>query len=200
MTFGFEPELAAVVRARVKDKLAVEPIEDFRIDFEDGYGIRTDAEEDGHARTVAQEVAAADAAGLLPPFVGIRIKALSAEMHARSLRTLDLFVTASVRAGRGLPQNFVVTIPKIMTPAHVTAVATMCVALENRLKLRRNSIALELMIETPQSILAADGSSPLRSLVAAGNGRVRGAHFGDLRLHRPLRHHVVVAEYAPCGV
>jgi citrate lyase beta subunit len=177
-TFGFEPELAAVVRARVEDKLAVEPIEDFRIDFEDGYGIRTDAEEDGHARTVAQEVAAADAAGLLPPFVGIRIKALSAEMHARSLRTLDLFVTALSRAGRGLPENFVVTIPKVMTPAHVTAVATMCAALEHRLKLRRNSVALELMIETPQSILGPDGSSPLRALVAAGNGRVRGAHFG----------------------
>ena len=110
--------------------------------------------------------------------VGIRIKALSAEMHARSLRTLDLFVTALSRAGRGVPQNFVVTIPKVMTPAHVTAAAAMCGALENRLKLRRNSIALELMIETPQSILAADGSSPLRSLVAAGNGRVRGAHFG----------------------
>ncbi len=27
-----------------------EPVEDFRIDFEDGYGIRPDAEEDGHAR------------------------------------------------------------------------------------------------------------------------------------------------------
>ena len=177
-TFGFDPELAAVVHARVKDKLAVEPIEDFRIDFEDGYGIRTDAEEDGHARTVAQEVAAAHAAGLLPPFIGIRIKALSPEMHARSMRTLDLFVTTLVRAGRSLPQNFAVTIPKIVAPAHVTAVARMCAALEHRLKLPRNSIALELMIETPQSILDAEGSSAVRSLVAAGNGRVRGAHFG----------------------
>jgi hypothetical protein len=34
------------------------------------------------------------------------------------------------------------------------------------------------MIETPQSILAADGTSALRGLVAAGRGRVRGAHFG----------------------
>ena len=176
--FGLDLDLAAVVRARVKDKLAAEAIEDFRIDFEDGYGIRTDAEEDGHARSVAQEVAAAYAAKLLPPFIGIRIKALSPEMYARSLRTLDLFVTTLARASRRLPPNFAVTIPKVMTPAHVTAVAALCAALERRLKLPPNSIALEIMIETPQSILAADGSSAPRSLVAAGRGRVRGAHFG----------------------
>ena len=177
-TLGFDPELAAIVRARVKDKLAVEPVEDFRIDFEDGYGIRTDAEEDAHARSAALEVAAAHTAGLLTPFIGIRIKALSPEMHARGLRTLDLFVTTLARASRSLPQNFAVTIPKIATPAHVTAVVRMCAAIEHRLKLPRCSIALELMIETPQSILGPDGSSPLRSLVAAGGGRVRGAHFG----------------------
>ena len=34
------------------------------------------------------------------------------------------------------------------------------------------------MIETPQSILAPDGTFALRALVAAGGGRVRGAHFG----------------------
>src|SRR6185503_21158363 len=50
--------------------------------------------------------------------------------------------------------------------------------LERRLKLKPNTIQLELMIETPQSILAPDGRSPLRSLVAAGKGRVRSAHLG----------------------
>jgi hypothetical protein len=34
------------------------------------------------------------------------------------------------------------------------------------------------MIETPQSILAADGTSALRPLIAAGRGRINGAHFG----------------------
>ena len=37
------------MRARVVDKLKREPIEDYRLDFEDGYGTRPDAEEDGHA-------------------------------------------------------------------------------------------------------------------------------------------------------
>ena len=40
---------ADTVYARVRDKLEREPVEDFRIDFEDGYGNRPDAEEDGHA-------------------------------------------------------------------------------------------------------------------------------------------------------
>src|SRR5262245_23002363 len=41
--------LAAKIYDRVVDKLRREPVEDFRIDFEDGYGNRPDEEEDGHA-------------------------------------------------------------------------------------------------------------------------------------------------------
>ena len=172
--------LAGTIRTRVVEKLRREPVEDFRIDFEDGYGNRPDDEEDRHAQSAAEEVATAHAAGTLPPFIGIRIKPMSRELHARSLRTLDLFVTALARATRGrLPPNFVITIPKLMTTAHVSAVARACDALERRLALRPSGmLKLELMIETPQSILAPDGSSALRALVEAGRGRVTGAHFG----------------------
>ncbi len=174
-----EGGFADTVRDRVVDKLRREPVEDFRLDFEDGYGNRPDAEEDGHAESAAQQVAAGMAAGTLPPFIGIRIKPMSKELHGRSLRTLDLFVSALARAGkRRLPANFAITIPKVMTPAHVVAVARACAALERRLKLAPQSLRLELMIETPQSILAPDGTSALRALVSAGGGRVRAAHFG----------------------
>ena len=170
---------ATTVRARIVEKLRREPVEDFRIDFEDGYGNRVDAEEDGHAASAAREVAAGLKAGTLPPFIGIRIKPLSKELHRRSLRTLDIFVTTMVGATRGkLPPNFVITIPKLMSPGHVTAVASACAGLERRLKLKKGALKLELMIETPQSIIAADGTSALRPLVAAGGGRVTGAHFG----------------------
>ena len=183
-TFGQALDLGAdvdpaVVRARVVEKLQREPVEDFRIDFEDGYGNRVDAEEDGHARSVAEEVAAGFKAGTLPPFIGIRIKPLSKELHGRSLRTLDLFVSTMVRAaGKKLPSNFVITVPKLMAPGQVAAVAASCGVLEKKLKLRAGALKLELMIETPQSILAPDGTSALRALVAAGGGRVTGAHFG----------------------
>ncbi len=177
---GFTADVdASTVRSRVVDKLRREPVEDFRIDFEDGYGNRIDTEEDGHAGAAAAEVAAGMKRGTLPPFIGIRIKPLSKELHGRSLRTLDIFMTTLARAtGRKLPQNFVVTIPKLMAPGQVSAVAAACAALERRLRLKKGEIRLELMIETPQSILASDGTSALRALVAAGDGRVTGAHFG----------------------
>jgi citrate lyase beta subunit len=177
---GFSPDVdAAVVRRRIVEKLRREPVEDFRIDFEDGYGNRPDSEEDGHAVSVAREVAQGATDGSLPPFIGIRIKPMSRELHRRSLRTLDLFVTTLAKASRGaLPGNFVITVPKVMTGAHVAAVAAACASLERRVKLANGTLRLELMIETPQSILAPDGTSNLRALVAAGNGRVSGAHFG----------------------
>ena len=172
------PGLAETVRARVVDKLSREPVEDYRLDFEDGYGTRSDAEEDGHAASAAGEVAAGMAAETLPPFVGIRIKPLSRELQARSLRTLDIFVTTLVKMARRLPANFAVTATKVMTPAHVSVLARRCSALERRLRLKRHAIQLELMIETPQAILAPDGGVALPALVRAGGGRVRGAHFG----------------------
>ena len=178
---GLSPKnllLAERVYARVREKLEREPVEDFRIDFEDGYGTRADAEEDGHVRAAAQEVAAGIKDATLPPFIGIRIKPLSRELHARSLRTLDIFVTTVVKAARRLPDNFAVTLTKVMAPEHVSAAARACAALERRLRLKRGAIRLELMIETPQAILAPDGSCALPRLVRAGAGRVRSAHFG----------------------
>jgi citrate lyase beta subunit len=173
------PQFAETIYSRIVDKLRREPVEDFRIDFEDGYGNREDEEEDGHAQSAAKQVAAGLEAGTLPPFIGIRIKPMSTELHARSLRTLDIFVTElSTATRRRLPPNFRVTIPKIMAAGQVAAVAQACGALERRLRLPAGVLRLELMIETPQSIFAPDGSSVLRMLVAAGRGRITGAHFG----------------------
>ena len=174
-----DPALAAVIRARVADKLQREPIEDYRLDFEDGYGIRPDEEEDGHAQAAAAEIAAGGRAGTLPPFIGIRLKPLSRELHGRSLRTLDLFVTALAREARKeVPDGFVVTLPKIVAAGQVSAVARTCAALERRLGLRAGVLKIELMIETPQAIVGDAGRVPLRELVGAGEGRVTAAHFG----------------------
>jgi Domain of unknown function (DUF6986) len=172
-------EFAKRIHSRVIEKLQREPIEDLRIDFEDGYGNRPDGEEDGHAQSTAEDLVRGAEAGTLPPFIGIRLKPLSQELQGRSLRTLDLFVTTVARAAtkRLMPDLFI-TIPKVMMPGHVAAVARACDRLERRLGLDRGALKLEIMIETPQSILAVDGSSALRGLVSAGGGRVTGAHFG----------------------
>ena len=171
--------LMETVRERVVAKLRQEPVEDYRLDFEDGYGERSGAEEDGHAQSAAREVASAFTSRTLPPFVGIRIKPMTQERYARALRTLDLFVTTVVReSGGALPSPFVVTLPKILTASHVTAVVRACDALERSLRLRAGAIGLELMIETPQAILGADGTVAIPALIAAGAGRVGSVHFG----------------------
>src|SRR3989440_8156262 len=109
-----DKRLAQKVYDRVVEKLKREPVEDFRLDFEDGYGNRPDAEEDGHAASSALEVAQSFATKSLPPFIGIRIKPLNEDLRTRSIRTLDIFVTTLLGETNGkLPDNFVITVPKV---------------------------------------------------------------------------------------
>jgi citrate lyase beta subunit len=172
-------ELAATIHARVLEKLRREPVEDFRADFEDGYGNRPDAEEDGHAEAAAREMAAGMAAGTLPPFAGIRIKPFNEEMRERSLRTLDLFLTTLAReTGGRLPEGFVVTLPKVTVPGQVATLADIFDRLEPALGLPAGALQLEIMVETPQAILDDQGSSPLPRMARAARGRCVAAHFG----------------------
>jgi citrate lyase beta subunit len=161
---GLPDGIALAVYDRVREKLAREPVEDFRIDFEDGYGIRPDAEEDGHAVEAARQLAR----GAQCPFIGIRIKALS----ERALRTLELFLTALGQ----LPPGFVVTLPKVSHPGQLSALVDSLEQLEAKLGL--SPISIEAMIELPQNILDAQGISMLPALRTAARGRLRGAHFG----------------------
>jgi hypothetical protein len=170
--------LAHAVYARVTAKLAKEAVEDFRIDFEDGYGSRADAEEDGHAVAAAEEVAKGIAQNSLPPFIGIRIKPFTEELRARSFRTVDVFLTSLVAAGKGLPQNFVVTLPKVTIPEQVTALVDLFDVFEEKLKLPKGSLKCEIMIETTQSVFDARGEVTMSHLVDAGRGRIVAAHFG----------------------
>lgn len=161
------------------ERLRREPVEDFRADFEDGYGNRPDAEEDGHAQAAAREMAAGFAAGTLPAFIGIRIKPFTEELRERSIRTLDLFLTTLVRATGGrLPGNFLITLPKVTIPEQVAALADLFDLLEPALGLAKDSLRLEIMVETPQSILDSEGRCPLPKLAEAGRGRCVAAHFG----------------------
>ena len=171
--------LAYTIYSRVREKLGREPVEDFRIDFEDGYGNRPDAEEDGHAQSAAIEVAKGMEAGTLPPFIGIRIKPFNEELRARSMRTLDIFVSTVLDQASGkLPANFVVTLPKITTPEQVSALADIFDLLEKQNGLAAGSLKLEMMIETTQSIINYEGRINLPLLLEAARGRCTAAHFG----------------------
>lgn len=171
--------LAHAIYARVKEKLTREPVEDFRIDFEDGYGNRPDKEEDGHAASAAGEVVKGMNDGTLPPFIGIRIKPFTEELRARSMRTLDIFVSTVLdQSGGRLPNNFVVTLPKITIPEQVTALADLFDRMEQSCGLAAGSLKLEMMIETTQSIIDSEGRISLPRLLKAARGRCTAAHFG----------------------
>ena len=174
-----DERFAQRVYDRVIEKLRREPVEDFRLDFEDGYGNRADAEEDGHAASAASEVAQSFATKNLPPFIGIRIKPLNEDLRVRGIRTLDIFVTTLLQETDGkLPDNFVITVPMVQIPAHVTAAIRLFEILERKNGLLAGALKIELMIETPQAIINERGEIGLMSLVDATEGRCGSVHFG----------------------
>jgi len=160
---------------RVLAKLEREPIEDLRIDFEDGYGARSDDEEDTAARDAAAVLAQWVADGDAPPFHGIRFKSLEQRTRARGLRTLSIFLEALADEG-GLTNGFVVTLPKVTSVDQVEAMTWAAECLESELGLA--PLQFELQIEAPQAILGGNGSALVAKMIHAAGGRCSGLHFG----------------------
>lgn len=171
-------ETLDTIHSRVREKLEREPVEDYRVDFEDGYGNRPDDVEDGHAVAVGEALAKGMAENTLSPFIGIRIKTLTEELRARSVRTLDLVVSTLVRRVGRLPEHFVITIPKVVIAEQVRYVVAVLKELERALSLPDDTLRFELMVETPQIIIDNTGRSLLPQLVELCEGRLSGAHFG----------------------
>lgn len=164
---------------RIVEKLRREPVEDFRIDFEDGYGNRPDADEDGHAESTAIELARGMKAKTLPPFIGIRIKPLNDELHKRSVRTLQIFLRTLLKhSRRKLPENFFITLPKVTVPEQVTTLVRLFEDIESGNSLSAGTLKMELMVETPQSIINHSGENSLPLLIKAAKGRCTAAHLG----------------------
>lgn len=175
--------LANEVFTRVNKKLAEEPIEDYRIDFEDGYGNRTDEEEDQQAKIAAAEVALAMERGTLPPFIGIRLKPLTEELKRRSVRTLEIFLSSLLeKTGGKLPENFLITLPKVIIKEQVTAFDEILCLLERANDLPERSLKIEFMIEQAQAFINDDGECTLRSIVRESQGRCFGMNLGTYDL------------------
>lgn len=176
-----ESRVAESVYARVVEKLRREPVEELRVDFEDGYGVHPDGDEDTLAAVVAGEMARALDAGTLPPFPGIRIKPLNESMGARGLRTLGILVHALLsETGGRLPPGFGVTLAKVTVPEQVAFLVDALGQLERALGLAPGAVAFDVMIETPQLVLDARGESGLPKLLSAAGGRLTAAHVGTL--------------------
>ena len=181
---GIDPKNSAVwlawrVYVQVKKKLEREAIEDFRLDYEDGFGIHPDEKEDAVAVQGAKEVADGMKQNILPPFIGIRIKPFNSEFVERSVRTLNIFVSTLLEETGGvLPDNFVVTLPKVEIPEQAAALVKVFEVLEADSVLNSGELKMEIMIETTQSVFNADGEVTARKIAIAAGNRCLGAHFG----------------------
>lgn len=168
-------EASSRLAHRVTRKLLDEPIEDLRLDFEDGYGHRPD--EDADVLSAARTLTELIADGSAPPFVGIRFKCFEEPTRRRGIRTLDLFLSTLLEAG-ALPDGLRMTLPKVSTVSQVETMVAICDRYEQAAGLDHGRLSFEIQVETPQLIMGADGGTPLAPALHAGAGRVSGLHYG----------------------
>lgn len=171
--------LSYSVFSKIVQKLKTEAVEDFRIDFEDGFGNRPDDEEDAVAVNAANELAIGMKHKTLSPFIGIRIKPFTEDLKFRGVRTLDLFITTLLSKTNGqLPENFVVMLPKVTIPEQMTTIVRLFEILEKANNLKPGTLKIETMVEATQIIMDDEGRNPLMKIIRAGEGRCIAAHFG----------------------
>ncbi|EHQ30456.1 DUF6986 family protein [Mucilaginibacter paludis] len=171
--------LAYSVYNKIVKKLQTEAVEDFRIDFEDGFGNRPDDEEDATAVNAAHELALGMQNGTISPFIGIRIKPFTEDLKARGVRTLDIFLSTLFEQTQGkLPENFVVMLPKVTIPEQVITLVNLFEIIEKANNLPAGYLKMETMVEATQIVMDDEGRNPLFRIIKASEGRCIAAHFG----------------------
>lgn len=171
--------LPYTVYNKIIQKLKTEAVEDFRIDFEDGFGNRPDEEEDTTAINAASELAMGMNEKTISPFIGIRIKPFTEDLKNRGVRTMDIFLTTLLEKTHGrLPDNFVVMLPKVTIPEQVTTMVRFFEIIEKKNNLANGTLKMETMVEATQIIMDDEGRNPLMKIIKAGEGRLIAAHFG----------------------
>lgn len=169
---GLSASIVEPIYEKVISKINREPIEDLRIDFEDGYGRRGDAEEESHIKSALDALPS-----LTAPFIGIRIKSMEAVTRARSLKTLDQFVSELIAQG-SYPKNFIITLPKVTFVEQVEVMVMAVEELEKAHMLPSGTIKFEIQIETTQSIIGPDGNITAAKMIDAAKGRLTAFHYG----------------------
>lgn len=178
---SWDDQVSREIFHRAEKKISTSPLEDYRIDFEDGYGVRSDEEEDSHAISAAKTLAAVAGTRLAPKNIGIRIKPLSTAGMRRALKTLALFVdglhkSRAVHAS-GL-KHLIITLPKVTNAEQVATLVEILDGYEKEHHLGHGFFSIELVVETPSAFLGTDGTIPMASFLHSSAGRCRSLHFG----------------------
>ena len=157
---------------RLGAKIKTQPIEDLRIDFEDGYGRRGDEAEERDLKAAINVFKE-----LQTPFIGIRMKALEAVTRERGLKTLDQFTAGIISNGK-YPENFVITLPKVTFPEQVDVMVAALEVIEKAHGLAPGTIRFEIQIETTQAIMDQNGSVTAAQYIDRAKGRLSAFHYG----------------------
>ena len=133
-------------------KLAREPVEDLRIDLEDGYRGRPDDEEDAHAVAAAARARRGDRP---PRYWGVRFKCF--EAATRRPRAAHARPGAGRRARRGtLPDGFRAHAAQgDARSSRCSRWSRPCERLEAAYGLAAGRLRFEVQVETPQAVLGA---------------------------------------------
>ncbi len=158
--------LSYTVYNKIVQKLQTEAVEDFRIDFEDGFGNRPDDEEDATAVNAANELAMGMNEKTISPFIGIRIKPFTEDLKNRGVRTMDIFLTTLLEKTDGkLPDNFIVMLPKVTIPEQVSTMVRLLEIIEKKNNLAPGTLKMETMVEATQIIMDDEGRNPLMKII-----------------------------------
>ncbi|KQR98968.1 aldolase [Williamsia sp. Leaf354] len=156
-------------------RLRRDPVDDLRIDLEDGYGNRPDDVEDAHARAAGEVLAHWSRTATGPRLTsGVRCKGLGPAERRRGLRSMEMVLTG---AG-GVPDRFVFTVPKLRAVEQVDAVVALCEEIERAHGLGENTVRFELQIESPQAVIGFDGTATVAAAIHRSGPRLSGLHYG----------------------
>jgi citrate lyase beta subunit len=198
LELGVPARNAATVGALTVAKLEREPVEDLRIDFEDGFTQRgvpledRDADEDARATEAADILADwldADADGghprHAPAFAGIRFRSFDPAVRDRGLRTLVIVLSRLARRGvlnkvlANDPRALRLTLPKVQHHSQVETFVEILEQLEETFGVPETTrIPFEVQVETPQAIVGVRGEAEPARILAAGRGRILSLHYG----------------------
>lgn len=180
-------------------KLQHQPIEDLRIDFEDGFTQRGVAEperdehEDALALVGARFLAQWFRGGAtdVPAFAGIRFKSFDPAVRARGLRTLVIVLDELHSQGvlsqlydptskNFNPRALRLTFPKVQHRTQVETLVEILSQLEKDYGLDSTGgkIHLEVQVETPQAVVGPAGESEAARIISAAEGRCLALHYG----------------------
>ncbi|MEL5958961.1 aldolase/citrate lyase family protein [Streptomyces sp. CLV115] len=189
---GLDESLVDDLVPRVRRKLAQQPIEDLRVDFEDGSGVRLDAEEDRAVADVVFALEQVTASGSERPVsFGVRFKSLEPSTRRRGVRSLVAYLTGAAERGL-LSAGSVLTLPKVTTVDQVQALSEILRVLETDLGVAAGKLTVEIQVETPQAVLGVDGTALVAKMIQASAGRCSALDYGTYDYSAALG---IAAEY-----